>query len=294
MPKITYITKSFNSKSLNLIYQANEIISEYLNDDLQLTIRQLYYQFVARDILPNTVASYKCLVNLISNARLAGLVDWLAIEDRTRYLRESSHFSDPGEAILAISKYFRLDKWKDQIYRPEVWIEKEALIGVISNICSFLDVPYFACKGYVSQSEMWYASMRFQGYSSYDQFPIIFHLGDHDPSGIDMTRDIEERLSTLGSQGVEIKRIALNLDQIKKYNPPPNPAKITDSRFRSYLNNFGTDSWELDALEPKVLRNLIRSAVLPLRDEEIYQATLDQEKEYLKTLSRIEKRWHSL
>ena len=98
----------------------------------------------------------------------------------------------------------------------------------------------------------------------------ILHLGDHDPSGIDMTRDNAERLADVFGGDVELKRIALNMDQIDEYAPPPNPAKVTDSRFEQYLLMYGAESWELDALEPSVINELIVNEVALLRDDELF------------------------
>lgn len=293
MPKIEYITKDFRPASLLTITQANEIIEEYAGKGLDLTLRQLYYQFVSRDLIANKQTEYKKLGSLISDARLAGLIDWDAIVDRTRNVKGNSHWSNPGEIIRSARYSFQLDHWENQEYYVEVWIEKEALIGVISSICSELDVRFFACKGYVSQSEMWRAAMRLKRAKDAGQKPVIIHLGDHDPSGMDMTRDIFDRCD-LFTGDIEVKRIALNMDQINKYNPPPNPAKLTDTRAGKYIDEYGAESWELDALDPEVLRDLIQEHVDTLRDWDLYQETLDQEQEYKDILENVEKNWKTL
>lgn len=295
MPKIPYIKKNFSTATLSIIDQANEIIEEYEADNLQLTLRQLYYQFVSRALLENSQKAYDRLGNIISNGRLAGLIDWKAIEDRTRNLEKNIHWLDPGDIVRAAARSFKLDHWKRQKYRPEVWIEKEALVGVIAGVCRELDVDYFACKGYVSQSEMWSASRRFKSYYFDGQTPIIIHLGDHDPSGIDMTRDIFDRQNLfLRDIGLPVKRIALNMDQVEQYDPPPNPAKLSDSRCIKYITKYGSNSWELDALEPRVLRDLIFNTVFEYRDDELHSEIMKQEKEYLSILARVEENWQKL
>jgi hypothetical protein len=173
--------------------------------------------------------------------------------------------------MASVVHQYRTDKWADQACHVEVWIEKEALTGVIAGICRELEVPYFACRGYVSQSEVWRAAKRFE---KMDKPAIVIHLGDHDPSGIDMTRDNLDRLELLSNYAdVTVRRIALNMDQIDLYDPPPNPTKLTDSRAGSYLAQFGNSSWELDALEPTVIRDLIRENVLEFRDEKVWGAS---------------------
>jgi hypothetical protein len=160
------------------------------------------------------------------------------------------------------------DHWKGQSNYVEVWVEKDALVGVVGSICNKLDVPYFSCRGYVSQSEMWGAAQRLREIDRNNRYTHIIHLGDHDPSGIDMTRDIEERLSTFGSH-VEIHRIALTMEQIRTFNPPPNPTKLTDARAKGYIRNYGQECWELDALEPSVITELIKNKVTEFCDTEL-------------------------
>ena len=276
MPKICYQDKRFSAASQELIDQANDIIAEYARDGYDLTLRQLYYQFVSRDLIPNTIRSYKRLGSIINDGRLAGLIDWNAIEDRTRNLSKLAHWDDPGQLVAACGRQFMVDKWASQPYRPEVWIEKEALSGVFQRVCEELDVPFFACRGYVSQSEMWRAARRLLRYSRNGQTPIIFHFGDHDPSGIDMTRDIRDRVALFGAE-IELNRMALNMDQVDQYGPPPNPAKTTDARFQGYVVEYGDESWELDALDPKSLARLVRSGVESIRDAKAWGQALDRE-----------------
>lgn len=274
MPKILYVKKRFSTASLEIVNKANEIIGEYAAQGFSLTLRQLYYQFVARGVLPNTQKSYKHLGSIVNDARLAGLIDWNHITDRTRHVRSLSHWNTPGDIIQSAAASYRIDMWENQEYRPEVWIEKDALVGVIEGVCNEYDVPYFSCRGYTSQSEMWSAGQRLHSHAlgrigdpkRPGQIPIIFHFGDHDPSGKDMTRDIEDRLK-LFMGGVEIERLALNMDQIEEFEPPPNPAKTTDTRAAAYIKEFGNESWELDALDPKTLVGLIRASLHKLIDQ---------------------------
>lgn len=275
MPKIQYKEINFRPKSLELIGLVNQVINEYKAQGYGLTLRQAYYQLVARGYIPNNERSYKNIGNLINDGRLAGLIDWTAITDRTRNLRGNSHWSNPSDVIASAKYSYLLNKWKGQPNYVEVWVEKDALVDIVGQACRPLDTPYFSCRGYTSQSEMWSAAQRFICQGGREN-RIIIHLGDHDPSGIDMTRDIQERLTMFGAN-VHVKRVALTMEQIETYNPPPNPAKMTDSRCWKYIENFGYESWELDALEPKMLTNLITEQVTMYRDDEIYQAVCDRE-----------------
>ncbi len=282
-----FIEKNFRHDTLVMIDMANEIIADYRAQGFSLTLRQLYYQFVARDLIPNTERSYKRLGSIINDARLAGLIDWQSIEDRTRNLRRNSHWDTPADVIRSALASYGIDMWENQPNRVEVWIEKEALSGVISGVCRELDVPHFACRGYVSQSEQWRAGVRHRGNDAAGQDTIVLHLGDHDPSGIDMTRDNDDRLTMFGYGSTRVKRIALNMDQIDEYAPPPNPAKVTDSRFDQYLRDHGAESWELDALEPSVIVDLIRTEVAALRDDDLWAEKEAQLNDDLGTLNEI-------
>lgn len=285
--KRAYVKKRFDPSTMEKIVTANKIIEEYQAQGFELTLRQLYYQFVARGIIANTMREYKKLGDAINNGRLAGLVDWTAIVDRTRNLQGNNHWSSPADIINACARQYRIDTWADQEYRVEVWIEKDALIGIAETVCRELDVSYFSCRGYTSQSEMWAAGQRFYQYAhQHNQTPVIIHLGDHDPSGLDMSRDIADRLAMFMG-GMEVKRVALNMDQIERYNPPPNPAKITDARAALYIQQYGHESWELDALDPKVLTKLIEREVLKLRDDDVHEDALKLQEKHRRQLVRV-------
>lgn len=287
MPKISYIDKSFRRDKLQLIDKINEVIRNYIAQGYSLTLRQVYYQLVARAIIENNEKSYKNVGNLISDARLAGLIDWNSIEDRTRNMRGNSHWSSPGSIINSAAYSYHLDHWEGQDYYVEVWVEKDALIGIVGQICGQLDVNFFSCRGYVSQSEMWGAAQRLKIRQDQGQNVVLLHLGDHDPSGKDMSRDIQDRLRIFEAYNVEFHRLALNMNQIEEYNPPPNPAKLTDSRATQYIDEFGYDSWELDALEPQVISDLIESNVKKYRNERLYNKILEREKKEKSLLSDI-------
>jgi hypothetical protein len=294
MSKICYLERNFSDRSLERITQANSILDEYAAQGFVLTLRQLYYQFVSRGLLPNTQREYKNLGSLVNDARLAGFVDWTHLEDRTRNLKCNSHWRHPASIVKSSSEQFMFDKWARQETRIEVWIEKEALAGIFDGICAELDVPYFCCRGYTSQSEMWSASQRLLSYKAAKQRVVILHFGDHDPSGIDMSRDIEHRLEIFTGGQIQLKRLALNMSQIEQYNPPPNPAKETDSRHGKYVAEYGHESWELDALEPSVLVALVSDAVAALRDEHKWTKDLKREKQARLALKGISDSWNQV
>jgi hypothetical protein len=155
-----------------------------------------------------------------------------------------------------------------------------------------------SCRGYVSASQMWRSAMRFRRLIEAGQEIHLLHLGDHDPSGIDMSRDIEERIGEFlwahNVEGFHLHRIALNMDQIRQYNPPPFWAKVTDSRAKRYIAEFGTSAWELDALEPTVVNGLIRDSSIPLIDLDLMQEKRDQEESDKLILQATSSRWEEI
>jgi hypothetical protein len=203
-----------------VIERANRIIAEYLDQGFTLTARQLFYQFVARGWLPNTEKKYKNLYRVVGDARDGGLIDWNAIEDRTREVQFHSSYDSPAALLNTVARRYRSDWWEGQEYRPEVWIEKDALLGVIEGVCTEYRVPYFATRGNCSQTLVYETGKRLSDYLSDGLIPLVLHLADHDPTGIDMTRDLEKRLALYADdEDIEVRRIALNLDQVRQYNP---------------------------------------------------------------------------
>lgn len=287
MAKQRYLDIRFTSDSRAMIATMNEIIRSFMAKGFVLTVRQLYYQLVARDLIPNNEKSYKRTTSLANNARLAGLMDWDAIEDRTRDFVRRSRWESGKSLLEACANQFHMDMWENQSVRPFVIIEKEALVGVLEGVCRKYDVPVLAARGYPSGTVL-------REFAKDDIIPYIdnqaihvIHLGDHDPSGLDMTRDLRERIEMFAENPAEVylKRIALNMAQIEERNPPPNPAKTTDARFENYRRQFGDESWELDALPPEYLVELVEREIQTHIDEDAWA----ERKEYVEDVrSRLE------
>jgi len=278
--KEAFITKGFSPISSTMIDVANQILDEYRAQNFRLSLRQLYYQLVSRDYIPNNQRSYKNLGALISNARQAGLIDWEMIEDRNRETVTPGHWESPAQIVEAAARQFRIDKWKEQPWHVEVMVEKDALSGVLEPVCRVLDIGITANKGYSSSSTMYEIGKRLDDKRSEGKQIRVFYLGDHDPSGIDMTRDVEERLKMYSRlDDIEVVRLALNWDQVEQWQPPENPAKETDARFRAYVVEYGSSSWELDAIEPRALAALVTDAVQELLDEDAWREAVEVEDE---------------
>lgn len=274
--------KNFRPESLDIIERMNTIIDDYEAQDLRLTGRQLYYQFVSRDWLPNTERSYKNLLSLLADARYAGMVDWNAIEDRGRVADLPRCWSSINDLVDAAINQFKLPAWDDQPVYCELWVEKQALAGVLEPLARKFRVPLMVNKGYSSASAMYEAANRIEeAVEGGSRQSIVFYLGDHDPSGEDMVRDIEARLNEFVPdivEPIEVKKLALTMRQVQQYDPPPNPAKKTDARYAAYAAKHGTESWEVDALPPNVLAQIIRDTFNVVIDQKKFDEVVAKEK----------------
>lgn len=285
--KETFIHKNFNDASCATIEWCNEILVQYRALGYDLTTRQVYYQLVAKDLIPNNIKSYNRIQRIISEGRKAGLIDWGMIVDRTRSVRVNSHWNSPAQVVRSAAYSFAIDKWENQPNYIEVMVEKEALAGILRPVCREVDIPFTANKGYSSDSAMYRAGKRIERRRNEGKEIYILYLGDHDPSGIDMDRDIIERLQMFSGVDLELKRLALLMRQINEMDVPENPAKTSDSRYDGYVVEFGTSSWELDAVEPQELARIVEDAVVALRDEDIWNQDLERETEMRQELEEF-------
>lgn len=314
MPKIKYETIALRTKAIAFIEIINRVIEGYQRQGYSITLRQLYYRCVAKKLFPedqryslvnnkwvrdpkgtmNCQPNYDWLGITVSNGRRVGLIDWEAIVDRTRFLRRPSTWETPAGILGVAAGQFEVDRWKDQTSYVELWFEKDALLNVFERAADTKQLPIFSNRGYVSDSAIWEAAQRIIRLTEDGRKAHILHFGDHDPSGLDMSRDVEERLNLFGASPT-IHRLALNMDQVEKYNPPPDPAKPQDSRFAQYVAEFGPECWELDALEPDVLVKLVEGKVARWIDKPKWQACLVREAEGKAELGLVAKHWpHAL
>lgn len=280
MTRHAYKSIRFGKDKRELIAKCNAIIDDMIRQGYTLSVRQLYYQLVAAAIVPNTIQSYKRVADILNDARMAGLTRWDAIEDRTRSFVERYRWECPRDSVQWAHDGYHMDMWENQEDRVFVIVEKEALVGVLDPACRKYDVPLLAARGYPSSSVMReFAVERVTPALERGQNVIVLHLGDHDPSGIDMTRDLEDKINLFAEVGsgyfdgyFKVERIALTMDQIDDQRPPPNPAKTTDSRYAGYRDVYGDSSWELDALRPQFIDNLVSTHIESYRDPHAWDA----------------------
>jgi len=270
--KIAYSSRSMHRSSQLLLNQMIKIIEDYEQRGYKLTVRQLYYQLVSRNVVSNDMSSYQRTSKVLQTGRMTGQVDWDTIVDRARVPRMRQQYPTMGSFVEAVKNSYRCLRWDDQEYYLEVLVEKEALAGILEPVTNKYHVLLLANKGYLSTSAMHDVAQRI-GMHELDRQCIILYMGDHDPSGMDMVRDIRDRLREFRCYA-RVERIALTMDQVGQYDLPPNPAKRTDPRSRGYSNEYGGRSWELDALNPEILTGVLKEHILRYLDVRKYEKAI--------------------
>lgn len=275
-----YREKRFGKRSTELLDSCLVIIKKYQKLGIKLTLRQLYYQLVSGDIIPNIQPEYKRLGTLITDARYAGIVDWSAIEDRVRVPKIPSEFDGIPDLMNVALRSYRLDRWKGQEYHVELFTEKDALSSILAPKANEWHINFCVNRGYASATALYDTAQRFKWYllSKKKEACVVLYLGDHDPSGLDMIRDIKDRLDEFIPEGrIEVDHIALTYKQIKEFNPPPNPTKTSDTRAWKYIESWGRESWEVDAMPPEALQKLIDDSIKKYLDISKMDSVIAQE-----------------
>lgn len=276
-----------------IIENSIKVISRY--EDGVLTLRALHYQLVALG-MTNTVQHYKRVVSAMIQARWDVIVKFSAFSDHDRevlgetdYLPSdlSTQIEKAENAISSWMNYYFKNRWENQPYYPEVWIEKKALQGVFEKPCQANNVALAPCKGYPSLTFLYEALQRFKAAEELDKKVIILYFGDYDASGEDIPRSIEENFIKFGLP-IEVKRIALNEAQVLEMNLPPAPTKSSDSRAANW---DGLGQVELDAVDIHVLRDMCSEAINEIFDEDLHdelnQSESEERVEYIKAIQQF-------
>lgn len=290
----------WNTRKEIVIEHIKEIVEEYQADGYILTLRQLHYQLVTKNYIINHDTAYKKLGNILDDCRYSGIIDWEAIEDRGRvpYLPYWAH--DHQDALQDTINSFRIDRQNGQDNHIELWTEKDALSGILRRTTEKYHIQLVVNKGYTSSSAIYKAYQRFLRRIRNGQTVTVLYFGDHDPSGLDMIRDIRERLELMFNNGenyelflypnkpidevFQVVQIGLSMAQIKKYKLPPNPTKLTDSRSNNYIKQFGKICWEVDALKPQILTKIVETNIEKQIDIPLFKRVLETESEELAAL----------
>lgn len=244
-------------KSLRLIATAQAILTEIQ----PASVRAVCYRLFVAGLIPDM---RKTTTNGVSTqlvyAREQGIIPWEWIVDETRSIERIAAWADLAEYAEVVQDSYRKDYWATQPRRVEIWSEKSTVAGTLRPVLSELGVEFHPFHGYNSATRVMQAA---QGSAALDQALIVFYVGDRDPSGMHMSeRDLPRRLARYGGN-VEMTRLALTLDDCLDNNLSSFPAadKVTDTRYPWFVANFGDTCWELDALNPNILRQKVRDAI---------------------------------
>ena len=297
---------SYWETTANTLYtHLSNTVDAYMKKGIKLSNRQLYYRLVGKDLIPNFIEIYKRVCKFLTDCRYGGYLDWDAIEDRGRVPKRKPQWNTVQDLIDSAVNSYRLPRWKNQKNYVELYCEKEAMDSVLRPIADKYHIYFGYNKGYCSASTIYDTAKRVYEQLQEGKYIVLLYLGDHDPSGLDMVRDVEDRIKEFliawQSEGEEdsfylqrfkdhiddmfwVEHVALTTEQIKQYNPPPNPAKFTDPRANEYISVHGEISWELDSLEPELLMQLTEDAILQYLDVDKYNKIVEQENIEIKKL----------
>lgn len=282
------------TKKNTIVSSAIGIIEEFKAIDIILPLRQIWYKLVARHILSNTRSNYKYVSKILTEARIAGIIPYSSINDPERltsisYFEEknyNAHIQRAFDFTSRILNSFEYHIWENQPNYVEVWVEKNSLFDQFSEVTRKRNVSLVACKGFSSITNIHRGAERIKDEASSRNAEniIILHFGDHDPSGRDISRNIEDRLTNVFNLDVELNFIALTKEQIKLYDIPPDRTKKTDTRSKKFIEKYGDEAAELEALDPLVLRGMIDTVISDYYDKSIYQEIQEKEEEILEKI----------
>lgn len=287
--------RGMNRENLAKLEIINPILEDYTAQGRVLTVRGLYYQLVGQQVIPNNANEYKNLVDLMTNARWFGLTDWDQVTDLSRGAVDYPAVEEPSSLIENLPDFIDFDHWSRQECYVEAWVEKNALVTLLQEACDPFTVPYLACKGNLSTCEVYLAGQRFQEKIAEGKNCVLLYSGDLDPSGVDMVRDITGRIGELcGVGAVEVKHIALNPEQAARYNLQPDFVKASDSKKKGFLEKFGDNCYELDALHPDTYVDLVTREIEALIDDSVWDESKKREAEMRASVSKLSDNWEEI
>ena len=255
----------------------------------RMTIRQLFYQLVARGEVEKTEAAYKRVADAAAQMRLQGALPYRKIADGTRERRQADLYGGVREALVETQNLYRRNLWRDQAVHVEVWCEKDALSGVLWPVCYAYGVTYVAARGFSSLTLQHESA---QAMIATGKPARVFYCGDWDASGDSMYQGLQRQLQFHGAD-VEVRRLALDRDMVIAYRLPTRPGKETDSRHRKFAAEHGGASVELDALPPSVLVKLVEEAIIGEIDAESWnRLAAVEESERLSLAELIDSGWY--
>lgn len=249
-----------------------------------MTVRQVFYQATVRGVVEKSEAGYAKVQTDLAWLRRRNIMPYNWLADNTRWQRKPRTFDSIQQALDDTAQFYRKALWTDAGAYVEVWLEKDALAGVVQPITAAYDVPLMVARGYASLSFLHSAA---EYIASLSVPTFIYHCGDFDPSGVNAGEKIKQTLREMApAADIHFERIAVNPEQIEAWDLPTRPTKSSDSRAKG----FGALSVELDAIPPQVLRDLVEQAIqrhLPYEQFQVLKAAEESERQLLTSLVGI-------
>jgi len=292
MVKEQFRTYKPQPKTKVILEHISVIVQKYQARNIPLTLRQLYYQLVAQNIIENTKETYKALTKIVGKARYAGMLDWTAFKDRTRTSERPMEWKSITDLLKTALYSYRLPRGEGQENYIEVITEKDALSSVLAPIAARYHIRFNVFKGFSSITAIYDLSKRILAVSAKNQKSTLVYIGDHDPSGLQMLRGLHERIGELTDYTpLTVIPAALTMEQITELNLAPNRAKEKDPNYKKYKAEFGEDCWEVDALPPEYLIETVKTAILQYLDVARMNAIIAREEEDKRKIKRIFERF---
>jgi hypothetical protein len=240
-----------------------DAIADVVTSDPPMTVRQVFYQLVTRGVIEKSEEEYqRTVIRLLTDMRLDGTIPFDYIVDESRRVRITETYDSVEDAVAATAKFYRRSALKQSDDYLEIWLEKDALAGAAWDVTSEYDVPLMVSRGMPSLTFLHGSACEIRRAAEHGKRTFIYQFGDHDPSGVLIPQTIERRLGELCEQlhcdPPIVQRVALTEEMIAEFNLPTRPTKRNGN---SHANNFEGDSVELDALPPRVLRDLVRRVI---------------------------------
>ena len=245
------------------------------------SVRQVFYLAVSAGLVAKSEAEYKSTVcRLLGDAREAGDLAWNTIVDHTRTFYRPETFTGIESALRETARTYRRNMWVNSDVHVEIWVEKDTLIGTLHRITSAYDIGLYPCRGYPSKS---YLKDCAEDIEEADRDTRIYYFGDHDPSGVDIPRFVEDKLNDFAPYAdITFHRLAVLPNQITEWSLPTRPTKASDSRSRT----FEGESVEVEAIPPDRLREMCKDAITSHIDPHewnVLVAAQKSEREMLRT-----------
>ncbi len=274
--------KRIRRTKLDMVAICDAICAEFKAHHPQ-TIRHVFYRLTVNGVIPKTAAAYNTVKRKSLDLRKDGVLPFAWVADNTRWIRRPTTYDSPEEAALACARDYRRALWRHSGVHVEVWSESDSIAGTIVDITDYYDVPLMVARGYASASFKWRIAQHIKAAGR----PChLYHVGDYDPSGIDIARDIEKGLREFAPEAeIHFETIAVTPEQIAEYDLPTKPPKASDSRTRKFKGG----TVEVEALPVEVLQAIVRDAIeqhIDFRELEVIEATEQSEKQVLGAWAR--------